>query len=213
MKDFFSKVYQEYIKFPVYVLFHPFDGYDELKREKRGKMSIAVIFILLFSILRILQIQYTGFVVVDRNPTNMNSLKEIFSTVLIVGLFVVGNWSVTTLMEGKGNMKEIFIVTGYSLVPFMLIGFPAIVLSNIITVEEVGIYNLIAGLGAVATGWMLFMGILNIHEYGLFKTILAFFATVVSMAVMIFVALLFFDLIQQLITFVKMIIEELSLRY
>lgn len=213
MKNFFGKVYKEYFKFPVYVLFHPFDGFDELKREKRGKVSIAIVFVALFAILRILRVQYTGFVVQDVNPENINSLKEIIATVLIIGLFVVGNWSVTTLMEGKGSLREIFIVTGYSLVPFILIGFPTILLSNVITIEEVGLYNLIAIIGAIGTGWMLFMGILNIHEYGLFKTILAFFATIISMAVMIFVALLFFDLIQQLITFIKMIFEELSLRY
>jgi hypothetical protein len=67
--------------------------------------------------------------------------------------------------------------------------------------------------GYIATGWMLFMGILNIHEYGLFKTILAFLATIVSVIVMIFLGLLFFDLIQQVIAFIASIIEELNLRY
>ena len=68
-------------------------------------------------------------------------------------------------------------------------------------------------IGIVGTGWMLFMGILNIHEYGLFKTILAFLATGISIAVMMFVGLLFFDLIQQAIAFVVSVIEEFNLRY
>lgn len=213
MKEFFKNVYNEYIRFPLYIVFHPFDGFDELKREKRGKVSVAVTFIILFGIIRIIQIQYTGFIIFDRNPSQMNSLKEIFSTILLVALFVIGNWSVTTLMEGKGSAKEIFITTGYALAPLLYISVFSIVLSNLVTLEEVGIYNLILLLGYIFFGWTLFMGMLNIHEYGLFKTIAAFLVTAVSMAVMIFVGLLFFDLIQQLVTFVKMILEELSLRY
>ena len=78
--------------------------------------------------------------------------------------------------------------------------------------EEMGIYTLLRGVGYFATGWMLFMGILNIHEYGLFKTILTFLLTVVAMAFMAFLALLFFDLIQQFTSFVSTIIKELRLR-
>jgi hypothetical protein len=130
-----------------------------------------------------------------------------------VFLFTVGNWSVTTLMSGKGSYKEIFMVTGYALFPILVIGFPSVVLSNFLTLEEIALYQLLIAVAYVLTGWMLFMGILNIHQYGLFKTILAFVATAVSMAVMMFLGLLFFDLIQQMIAFVASIYEELSLRY
>ena len=47
----------------------------------------------------------------------LNSLQEIFSVILLLGLFTVGNWSVTTLMEGKGNFKEIVMVTGLCIIP------------------------------------------------------------------------------------------------
>jgi hypothetical protein len=94
-----------------------------------------------------------------------------------------------------------------------VIGFPSVVLSNFLTLEEIALYQLLIAVAYVLTGWMLFMGILNIHQYGLFKTILAFVATAVSMAVMMFLGLLFFDLIQQMIAFVASIYEELSLRY
>lgn len=213
MKETMKTIYENYLRFPLYILTHPFDGYEEFKRYKKGKMSVAIVFILLFTLLRILQIQYSGFVVNDSNPKDLNSIKEIFSAFLILGIFVIGNWSVTTLMEGKGNMKEILMVTGYSLLPMILIGFPAIFVSRLITVEEAGLYQLVITLSVIGTGWMLFMGMLNIHEYGLFKTIIAFIATLFSMLVMMFVGLLFFDLIQQFITFIRMIWQELMLRY
>lgn len=212
MKEKMKNAFESLIKFPNYILFHPFDGYEELKRYKKGKLWVAFTFIALFLILRVLQFQYNGFIINDRNIQDLNSLLEIFSVGLIIVLFVVGNWSVTTLMEGKGNWREIILVVGYSLFPVIIIGYPGILLSNLVGLNEVGLYNLIIGISWFAAGWMLFMGILNVHEYGLLKTIAALLLTIVSMLVMVFVGILFFDLIQQFITFIRMIWQEINLR-
>jgi hypothetical protein len=59
---------------------------------------------------------------------------------------------------------------------------------------------------------MLFLGILNIHEYGLFKTIITFILTIVAMAFLAFLGLLFFDVIQKVIAFIASIYDELRLR-
>jgi hypothetical protein len=195
------------------ILFHPFDGYEEFKRYEKGRMKVAIIFIMLFAFFRIFEFQYEGILINPNNPLQLNSLQEIFAVVLLVFLFSVGNWSVTTLMEGKGKYKEILMVTGYALFPIIVIGYPAVILSNFLTLEEMAFYTLIMGIAYTLAAWMLFMGMLNIHQYGLGKTILAFIATFIAMAVMMFVGLLFFDLIQQFISFIASIYEELNLRY
>jgi hypothetical protein len=205
--------WQNYFRFPKYIMFHPFNGFDDFKRYKQGKLHVAIVFIGLFALLRIVIFQYESILINTNDPLMLNSLSEIFSVVLLVFLFALGNWSVTTLMEGKGNFKEILMVTGYALFPVIAIGFPAVILSNFLTLEEMPLYTLLVSISYVAAGWMLFMGILNIHQYGLFKTIMAFIATIVAMSVMMFVGLLFFDLIQQFMSFVSAIYEELSLRF
>lgn len=213
MKTRFSSFKENFLSFPKYVLFHPFDGYDDFKRYGKGKLGVAITFIFLFAFLRIFTYQYEGPLINNRNPMLLNSVDEIFSVVLLVGLFTASNWSVTTLMEGKGRYKEILMVTGYSLFPIIVIGFPAVIISNFLTLEEMAFYTLAVSISYVAAGWMLFMGILNIHNYGLLKTILAFIATFIAMAVLMFLGLLFFDLIQQFISFVASIYNEISLRY
>lgn len=213
MKTKLKKFWFNYFSFPKYILFHPFDGFDEFKRYKKGKLSVAITFISLFAFFRIFSYQNEGFLINERNPLMLNSIQEIFSVVLLIALFTIGNWSVTTLMEGKGKFKEIVMMTGYALFPIILIGYPAVILSNFLTLEEMAFYQLLMGLAYVSAAWMLFMGVLNIHHYGLAKTILAFILTVVAMAVMMFFGLLFFDLIQQFIEFVVSIYEELNLRY
>jgi len=204
---------QHFLSFPKYLMVHPFDGFDDFKRFKKGKLYVAITLIVLFMFLRIYAFQYESVIINPNNPQNLNSLELIFSAGLLILLFAVGNWSVTTLMEGKGTFKEIFMVTGYALFPVVIIGFPSIFISNFLTMEEMGFYHLMIGISYFIAGWMLFMGILNIHEYGLGKTLVAFVATIMSMSVMMFFGLLFFDLIQQFIAFVASIYQELSLRY
>ena len=137
MKTKLKQILNDYLLFPKYILFHPFDGYTELKRYKKGKISVAVVFIILFAVFRIFKYQYEGFIINQNNPLMLNSLQEIFSVALLVILFSVGNWSVTTLMEGKGTFKEILMVTGYSLFPLIIIGFPSVFLSNFLTLEYI----------------------------------------------------------------------------
>ncbi len=213
MKTKLKRFKQHFLSFPKYLMVHPFDGFDDFKRFKKGKLYVAITMIVLFMFLRIYAFQYESVIINPNNPQNLNSLELIFSAGLLIMLFAVGNWSVTTLMEGKGTFKEIFMVTGYALFPVVIIGFPSIFISNFLTMEELGFYHLMIGVSYFLAGWLLFMGILNIHEYGLGKTLVAFFATVVSMSVMMFFGLLFFDLIQQFIAFVSSIYQELSLRY
>jgi hypothetical protein len=207
------RFWTNYLIFPKHILFHPFDGFEAFKRFKQGKLSVSLVFIMLFAFFRIFSYQYEGVLINPNNPLMLNSLEEIFSVVLLVLLFTIGNWSVTTLLEGKGTYKEIFMVTGYALFPLIIIGYPAVVLSNFLTLEEMALYTLIMGIAYALSAWMLFMGLLNIHEYGLFKTIGALILTAVAMGVMMFLGLLFFDLIQQFIAFIVSIYEELSLRY
>src|SRR5690554_3876151 len=208
-----QKFWYNFVSFPKYVLFHPFNGYDELKREKKGKVSVAIVFMVLFVLLRIYTYLGEGFVINERDPLALNTFNEFFSVALLIFLFTVGNWSITTLLDGKGKFREIFIVTGYSLFPLIIIGFPAVFISKYLTLDEIGLYTLAMGLAYFMTGIMLFMGILNIHEYGLLKTIMTFVLTIVAMAFMAFLGLLFFDVIQQIISFVRSVYQELRLRY
>lgn len=212
MKDKLKLFVENYLSFPKYLLTHPFDGFDEFKVEKKGKMHVALVFIALFALLRILTFQFEGVLINNRNPLDLNNIQEIFVVALLIMLFVTANWSVTTLMEGKGKFKEILMVTGYALFPIIIIGFPALLVSNFLTLEEMPFYTLAISISYVMAAWMLFMGILNIHQYGLFKTLAAFLLTIVSMLVMMFLGLLFFDLVQQFISFVSAILEELGLR-
>ncbi|HQD92210.1 MAG: YIP1 family protein [Acholeplasmataceae bacterium] len=212
-KTFFRYVYNEYIKFPLYILTHPLKGFDEFKREKRAKMSVSIVFIIITIILQILRFEYEGFLVNDRNINDLNSLAEIAYVIAPIVLCALANWSITTLFDGKGTFKEIFMMISYSLFPLFVTGFIGLILSNILTQEEIALYYLVTGIGKFLTGFMIFFGLISIHEYGLAKTILTIVATAVALMVILFVLLLSFDLFQRVYGFIYTIYHEVSLRY
>lgn len=200
------------LAYALYVAVHPFDGFWELKYEERGRLRIALGLLLALTITMILERQFAGFVVNYNHPLELNSLNELKYIVLPFGLWCVANWSLTTLMDGEGKFSEIVMATGYSLLPLILVYLPNIVLSNVMTMPESSFYYL---LQAVATGWflwLLFVGTMTVHQYTVWKTAVTMLLTLVVIGIMLFLGLLFFSLIQQIVNFVYTIYLELSLR-
>lgn len=219
LKSFFLKaksvlgyIREEYIRFPLYLLSHPLKGFEAFKRYKRGKMSVALVFMVILVLLNILSFQYSGFEVNNNEIKDLNSIAEITYIVGVVVLITIANWSVTTLFDGKGKMKDIFLMVCYSLFPLILSTAIGIILSNILTGEELGIYTLILSVGGILTGYMVFMGMVSIHEYGLGKCILTVLFTFVAAAIILFVFLLAFNLFQTMYGFLYTIYREITLR-
>ncbi len=209
----FQTIVQDYFKFPLYILTHPIDGFEQLKRYKKGKLSVAVTLLFLTGALNIFTYQYSGFLVNNNNPQNLNSIKEISFVFTTVLLFSLANWSITTLLDGKGKFKEIFMMTCYSLFPLLLLGYPNLILSNIFTGQEVAFYHVISGIASFLMMMLVFMGLLVVHEYTLLRTVVTIILTSVAISVILFISLLFFSLAQQMLGFIIGLYQEISWRY
>lgn len=213
LKSGLKYFYEEFFKFPAFILSHPIKGFDEFKRENRGKMSVAIFFIVVMILLQILKFQFLGFLVSDKNINSLSTFAEIAYIVAPIILFTVSNWSVTTLFDGKGKMKEIFMMTCYCLFPLIFTNIIAMLLSNVLVAEEMALYYLVNGLGVFMLGYMGFFGIIGIHEFGLLKCIGTIIVTLVAAMVVSFILLLCFNLFQTMIGFIYTIYREISLRY
>ena len=129
--------WKEVIAYPWYVIAHPVKGFSEMKTEKKGKMWVSIVILALFVLEEIVAYKYTGIGSTNKinDQTKFSSINILIFTVLPVVLITVSNWSVTTLMNGKGKMKEIFIMICYSLLPFVTLNFIKVLLSNFVTAD------------------------------------------------------------------------------
>lgn len=204
----------EFITYPLYILSHPIKGFDDFKREKKGKLWVAFVFMAFLIFLNILEYQYTGFIINPKNDiTQLNSFREILYVVAIIVIITVANWSITTLFDGKGKMKEIFMMICYSLFPLCWAKLLGLFASNFLTQNEAALYSLINGLGIFLMCYMGFFGFISIHEYGLLKCIVTLIATAIAILVICFIGILAFDLFQKMAGFIYTLYQEISLRY
>ena len=212
LKQLGKFIVDDCIKLPAYILAHPLKGFEEFKRYKKGKMSVAIVFVILTIFVNILKFQYDGFLVNDNNIKDLNTFAQVAYVAGAVIVVTIGNWAVTTLFDGKGNMKEIFMMICYCLYPLIWSTGIGIILSNILTEDEMAVYTLVNIIGIVLLIYMFFFGIISIHEYGLVQCLLTILFTVVAVLIVLFACLLFFDLFQRMYGFVYTLYREISLR-
>ena len=205
--------FNDVVKFPIYIITHPIQGYNEFKVEKKAKMYAAIAILVAYVLVQIFAYNYTGPVVNKNNPHDFNSIKIIIFGVLPVILIAVANWSITSLFDGKGKMKEIFMMICYSYFPLVVCGILRMILSNFVTTDEVLFLTIIDIVGYVGTGYMVFMGLVVIHEYGIFKTVISVLGTVLAILIILFMALLIFDLSSQIYGFLYSLYKEIVSRY
>ncbi len=204
--------YFKSLKYSLYVITHPIDGFWDLSHEKRGSYLAASTILFLTIFVRLIRLKYTSFIFMHVYWEELNIFTYIMSILLPVALFVVGNWALTTLFDGKGRLGQVYIATCYALTPYPLIQFPLMILSNFITVDEAEFYSVLAVLPLVWVGFLLVLGMGQIHEFSFAKNILFMIASVVAMLIMVFLMLLFFSMITQGVAYFISLGRELMYR-
>jgi len=200
------------LKYSLYVCTHPLDGFWDLTHEKRGSIAAANIIIALAVIVEVLRLTLTNFQFVTINMEYFNSIIVALRILLPVGLWTVANWSLTTLMDGKGRMFEIYMSICYALTPYVIINVIMIILSQFITFEEGAIYWVLSGFAALWTGLLILSAMMMVHDYSLLKTLFSSFLTVIGMGVMVFIFVIFFSLISDAFAYFVSLYKEIMFR-
>lgn len=195
-----------------HVIFHPFDGFWDLKKERRGSLAAALTIVLLTIITLTIEKQNTGFLFNPNRLQDLNVTVDIVTVVLLYVLWVVANWCLTTLMDGEGNMKDIAIATGYAIFPIVLVRLPLVAFSHMITADEGSFYYVFSTFTYIWAGFLLFCSMMVTHQYSVAKTFFTVILTILGMAVITFIGLLFFSVIQQMLGFGTTIYTELRFR-
>jgi len=216
MKYFSDKAWWQHLgktlKYSLYVSTHPLDGFWDLTHERRGSVAAANIIIFAMILEEILRLTLTSFQFVTINMEYFNAVIVVMRILLPVFLWTVANWSLTTLMDGKGRMSEIYMGVCYALVPYVIINAFLILLSQFITFDEGAIYWVLGGFSVLWTGLLILSAMMMIHDYSLIKTILSSLLTVVGMGVMVFIFVIFFSLISDAFAYFVSLYKEILFR-
>ena len=204
--------YLDSLRYSLYLITHPFDGFWDLIHEKRGTLAAAHTFLLLFLITRVLKLMLTNFQFISAPVQYINVFEEMASLALPFIILCLANWAMTTLFDGKGRFRDIYMAMCYALVPYILIQIPMILVSNMLTFEEGSFYSVLLSVSVIWCVFLVFVGLMEIHDYGPGKTLIFIIVTIVGAAVIIFLMLTFFSLLSDAFAYFVSLYREIVFR-
>ena len=206
-----KRTFKQEVMYAFHLIFHPFDGFWDLKHEKRGSLRGAL-FYLVLALIAICYNSVGRAYIFNPRASYASMFMTCISLLVPVLLWVAANWCLTTLFDGEGSIKDIFIATCYSLVPLILFMIPATAITNVLTLSEASIYSMLMTLGWVWVGILIFFGTMVTHDYSLMKNVITTIGTVVGMAFIMFCGVLFSTLLVKMVNFISGIVTEISYR-
>lgn len=209
MGKYFSK---EKISYLFYTVSHPVDGYYWIRHIDKGSVPIAILLVIIFAFSFSFNRLLSSFVVNDIDPRTVDSLTELGGVLVLYALLCISNWSVTCLLQGEGRLKDIAIAIGYAMVPFIVSFNLATIVSSFIADGEEAFYYLILVVGIAYGVIMMLMGIMQVHNYSLAKTLVTLLLTLVAAFIIIFIGLLLADLVNKVYSFFYSIYLEIVFR-
>lgn len=203
------------LDFPLYIISHPFKGFDEVKSLKRGNIYYSISILIIFGLVAVFRQLNTGFVVSNffTDTPHINIFEVLLFTYSPILLFCIGNWSITSITDGKGTMKEIFLIYTYALYPLIFMMFIGTVASNFITLNEIAFVNFFFAFGQILFFFYLFVGLVMIHEYSFTRALSMVVLTILAMMIIIFVLSLATSLVSELISFFFTVSYELEAHF
>ena len=202
---------KEELMYAFHVIFHPFDGFWDMKHEKRGSLRAAFTILAVAAAVFAWQAIGQSFIFNPRGGY-ASIIGQLAGMLLPLLLWVTSNWCLTTLFDGEGSFKDIFVACCYSLTPIILIVPIATLLTHVVTLSESGFVTLLLNVCWVWLFLLIFFGTMVTHDYSLGKNIITVLGTVLVMCVIMFVAVLFSGLMIKMASFISNIITEIQFR-
>lgn len=208
-----KKIRYEAFTWPGYVLSHPFKAFDDIKYENAGSVTFSFVIMVLYAWANLIKTKYSGFLVNYENTDKMNVPLILISCLLPYVIFIIGNWAVGTLIDGKANMQQVFKFTAYSLYPTVFCYIAGSLISQVVVIDEAMLVQFLFIFPMVMFFMYCFIGIIMCHQFSFSKGIFSVLLSLVAMVLVLFVIVLLVTLVSGVVNDVMTIWDEFALYY
>ena len=191
---------------------HPFIGFDAIRYNKRRCYPFCVVVFLLLVALGVAEQLFMGKSFGIVNTADTNILTVFLIRLAIVVLFVLSNWALSVLFDGKATVGEICTFSSIALVPYIICGFIRVILSHFLTAQENIFLTLLMLVGIGMGVALMLIGFSVFHEFETGKAVLILLLTLVGMLLITVLAFLLYSLTQNIVDFVRTIAGEFIFR-
>lgn len=187
----------------------PFDTFYEIRKDRAGSVLGATFIYITGFIVYMLYQTNKGYIYQFTKIEDMDINAIVIGFFLIIGLFILCNYLITSINDGLGTFKQIYLVPAYSAIPIITCMIIVIGLSHILVENEAFILTLTMQIGTIWTLGTLFIGLWTLHDYTFKETIRSIIYTILFMGIIAMIGILITIMWEQLWDFVFTIGKEI----
>ena len=196
------------------MLFHPIVVGEYIKK-RRGDPAFRKTGIILVTALLALALGVSLFsIYFTHYPLASVSVRKANLALEIGRLFVpvLASYAMTTILDGVTKIGEAMLYNTLALVPYVVFTVPFVLLSRVMDGGQAGLYGIMTG-GLLA--WVILLmivGLKEMNEYSIGKTVLVVLLTLFTMAVIWATVVLLFTIASQFVTMLREVYYEIIYR-
>ncbi|HCI25201.1 MAG TPA: hypothetical protein DFK11_11895 [Lachnospiraceae bacterium] len=200
------------LRYSLYFMRHPMDGCYGVKKEGKNSWWCANILLGTFILISILEKYCSGFLVKTVREGRYDLITDIGKVLVIFIGLTACNYLVVTIHEGEGFFKDLYCAYAYYLTPYIVIKPFVILLSNVLTYNEV---FLISFANIIVWTWVVILILLTLKEINNFtvgETAKALAITAFTVLILTLLVCIIYVLFSQVIDFVITVVREVVYR-
>lgn len=200
------------LRYSLYFMRHPMDGCYGVKKEGKNSWWCANILLGTFILISILEKYCSGFLVKTVREGRYDLITDIGKVLVIFIGLTACNYLVVTIHEGEGFFKDLYCAYVYCLTPYIVIKPFVILLSNVLTYNEV---FLISFANIIVWTWVVILILLTLKEINNFtvgETAKALAITAFTVLILTLLVCIIYVLFSQVIDFVITVVREVVYR-
>ena len=200
------------LRYSLYFMRHPMDGCYGVKKEGKKSWWCANILLGTFILISILEKYCSGFLVKTVREGRYDLITDIGKVLVIFIGLTACNYLVVTIHEGEGFFKDLYCAYAYCLTPYIVIKPFVILLSNVLTYNEV---FLISFANIIVWTWVVILILLTLKEINNFtvgETAKALAITAFTVLILTLLVCIIYVLFSQVIDFVITVVREVVYR-
>lgn len=191
---------------------HPMDTLYEIQNMNRSSLSTATLLYIVLIIEFILLQYLTGFIFNFRLLDQMNIVLLVTIFIGVLVLFVGMNYLVSTITDGEGSLKDVYMGTIYSLAPAIVGLLPLTLISNVLTLNEAFLFYFSFQVMIAYSCLHLILMIKELHDFSGGEVVKNILLTVFSAIITVVVIYIIYILFIQVYDFIYSFILEVLTR-
>ncbi|MHB8962920.1 MAG: YIP1 family protein [Saccharofermentanales bacterium] len=201
------------IKLALLTIFHPFDSFYFIKRDRNVKKYVPVVILLALTLaVKLSSIYVVHFPLASVLPQDANLLIEAAFILIPILSWTLSVYGITTILGGEMKIGEAMTVNAYSLLPYILFTLPLAGLSNLLSSSSQYLFQ---SLNAAVLVWVVILLITAVKEmnsYTVGQTAGICILGLIGVALIWSICLLLATLTIQFDGFIRSVMKEITVQ-